>query len=101
MPNPSTPENGQSPDQNAHEDRVRLILKAFESIQDGVAISDVTGSVMHVNAAFSKITGYPREEIIGKNLRILQSAHQSPSFYESMWQAIRTTGYWAGRGMES
>jgi diguanylate cyclase (GGDEF)-like protein/PAS domain S-box-containing protein len=96
MPNPSTPENGQSPDQNAHEDRVRLILKAFESIQEGVAISDVTGSVMHVNAAFSKITGYPREEIIGKNLRILQSAHQSPSFYESMWQAIRMTGYWAG-----
>jgi diguanylate cyclase (GGDEF)-like protein/PAS domain S-box-containing protein len=96
MSNHGAPKNDQTLDKNAYEDNLRLILKAFESIQEGVAISDATGSVMHVNAAFSKITGYPREEIVGKNLRILQSAHQSPSFYESMWQTIATSGHWAG-----
>ncbi len=78
------------------EDRLRLIFKVFENMQEGVSINDENGNVLHVNAAFSRITGYSREELVGKNLRILQSGHQSPAFYESMWQAVASAGHWSG-----
>ncbi len=78
------------------EDKLRLTFKVFENMQEGVTINDAVGNVLHANAAFSKITGYSREELVGKNLRILQSGHQSQSFYESMWQAVATAGHWSG-----
>ena len=78
------------------EDKLRLIFKVFENMQEGVSINDDKGDVLHVNAAFSKITGYNRDELVGKNLRILQSGHQSPAFYQSMWQAVESSGHWSG-----
>ncbi len=78
------------------EDKLRLTFKVFENMQEGVTINDAVGNVLHANAAFSKITGYSREELVGKNLRILQSGHQSPSFYQSLWQTVATAGHWSG-----
>ncbi len=78
------------------EDKLRLIFKVFEHMQEGVSINDEKGNVLHVNAAFSRITGYSREELVGKNLRILQSGHQSAAFYESMWHTVASAGHWSG-----
>jgi diguanylate cyclase (GGDEF)-like protein/PAS domain S-box-containing protein/putative nucleotidyltransferase with HDIG domain len=78
------------------EDKLRLIFKVFEHMQEGVSINDENGNVLHVNAAFSRITGYARDELIGKNLRILQSGHQSAAFYQSMWQSVASAGHWSG-----
>ena len=78
------------------EDKLRLIFKVFENMQEGVSINDDRGNVLHVNAAFSRITGYSREELVGKNLRILQSGHQSAAFYESMWHTVAGAGHWSG-----
>ena len=78
------------------EDKLRLIFKVFEHMQEGVSINDENGNVLHVNAAFSRITGYARDELVGKNLRILQSGHQSAAFYQSMWQSVVSTGHWSG-----
>jgi diguanylate cyclase (GGDEF)-like protein/PAS domain S-box-containing protein len=78
------------------EERLRLTSKVFENTLEGITITDTRGSIIEVNAAFSKITGYTHEELIGQNPRILQSGHQSRSFYEAMWQSITTSGHWAG-----
>ncbi len=46
----------------------RLLSEALESAQDGVMITDLQGKVIHVNRALEKLTGYPRDEILGKNI---------------------------------
>jgi PAS domain S-box-containing protein len=73
------------------EERQRLTAKVFENTQEGITITDVSGNVVEVNEAFCRTTEYPREELLGQNMRILQSGHQSPSFYEDMWKSIITT----------
>ncbi|MFA5825537.1 MAG: EAL domain-containing protein [Gallionellaceae bacterium] len=78
------------------EEKLRLTTKVFENTQEGITITDILGNIIEINAALSKITGYSREELIGKNPRMLQSGHQSRSFYEAMWQSLTTTGHWAG-----
>lgn len=78
------------------EEKLRLTSKVFEKTQEGITITDALGNIIEINAALSKITGYAREELIGKNPRILKSGSQSRSFYETMWQSLTTTGHWAG-----
>ncbi|MFZ2406977.1 MAG: PAS domain S-box protein [Methylobacter sp.] len=51
-----------------------------------------TGDLIDVNPAFSRITGYEREEDVGKNPRILKSGYHDQAFYAAMRQAIDTTG---------
>jgi diguanylate cyclase (GGDEF)-like protein/PAS domain S-box-containing protein len=68
----------------------------FATASEGITITDTHGSILEVNAAFTRVTGYSREEVIGKNPRILQSGRQSASYYANMWQAIKTHGQWQG-----
>jgi diguanylate cyclase (GGDEF)-like protein/PAS domain S-box-containing protein len=107
MPKSCVPESNSCISQNAlpdaditerkrTEDRQRLTSRVFESALEGIAITDASGNVIEANAAFCSITGYSHEELIGQNLRILQSGHQGASLYESMWQTITRTGHWKG-----
>jgi diguanylate cyclase (GGDEF)-like protein/PAS domain S-box-containing protein len=78
------------------EDRLRLTSKVFEHTLDGVTIADSDGNILEVNEAFCRITGYAREEVVGKNPRFLQSGRQNPAFYREMWRIIGETGHWRG-----
>jgi diguanylate cyclase (GGDEF)-like protein/PAS domain S-box-containing protein len=68
---------------------------AFES-QDGMIVADSQSKILRVNDAFTKITGYCADEVIGKTPRILQSGRHDASFYASMWATIRDAGVWHG-----
>ena len=57
-------------------------------------ITDPKGQIIEVNDAFSRITGYAREESVGKNPRILKSGLQGPEYYADMWQGLKRDGYW-------
>ena len=78
------------------EDRLRLTANVFNNTQEGIVITDVSGNIVEVNDAFSKITGYSREELIGNNPRILQSGQQNAEYYSNMWESIATTRHWTG-----
>ncbi len=78
------------------EDRLKLAASVFEHSSEGITITDAHGTILDVNAAFTQITGYSREEVLGKNPRILNSGRQSRAFYEQMWHSLRTQGSWAG-----
>lgn len=75
-------------------------LSVFESVinhtRNGLVITAADGSILFVNPAFTDITGYSRDHVIGKNMRILQSGRQSKSFYEAMWRSLLTRDCWAG-----
>ena len=76
--------------------RLQLAASVFTHAREGITITDARGTIIEVNDTFTRITGYSREEAVGKNSRLLQSGRQTPEFYASMWQALLQTGHWTG-----
>jgi PAS domain S-box-containing protein len=70
--------------------------KVFAAISDGVVVTDLNARVRTVNPAFSKITGYSRDEVVGKRMSLLRSGVHDESFYAAMWQNLRQRGEWEG-----
>jgi diguanylate cyclase (GGDEF)-like protein/PAS domain S-box-containing protein len=72
----------------ADEAMTRKLSSAIEQAADSVIITDANGVIEYVNAAFEGMTGYSREEVIGRNPNILKSGIQSSEFYKRLWQTI-------------
>ena len=70
------------------EDMLRKLLRAVEHSADLVIITDKEGGIEYVNPAFECLTGYTRQEVIGKNPRILKSGQQPRSLYQELWTTI-------------
>jgi diguanylate cyclase (GGDEF)-like protein/PAS domain S-box-containing protein len=78
------------------EEELKLAGMVFENIDEGVLVTDEENNIIAVNRAFTDITGYSLEEVKSKNPRIFQSGYHNEAFYQAMWQAINTKGYWSG-----
>ncbi len=83
-------------ERKAVEDRLRLGATVFTGAREGITITDRSGTILEVNDAFSRITGYTREEVLGLNPRMLQSGLHSGEFYENMWTSLNREGHWSG-----
>jgi PAS domain S-box-containing protein len=79
-----------------NEERLRQAAQVFSSTVEGVTITDTRGTILDVNPAFSEITGFSREQVIGENQSILKSGRHSNDFYRSMWQSLHSEGFWKG-----
>ena len=77
------------------EEDLRIAARAFES-QVGMLITDVDLRILRCNEAFSRITGYEMQDVIGRQPNLLQSGRHDQKFYAAMWQAIATDGAWQG-----
>lgn len=75
---------------------LRMSRMVFEVANEGILITDDRQEVLAVNPAFSEITGYRPDEIVGQYTRILSSGLHEPEFYRSMWDSINSHGRWAG-----
>ena len=80
----------------AAEEGLHLAASVFEHSNDGILISDRDNIIVDVNAAFTTITGYAREEVLCESPRILQSGRQDATFYREMWRALNEAGHWRG-----
>jgi diguanylate cyclase (GGDEF)-like protein/PAS domain S-box-containing protein len=78
------------------EEALRLAANVFTHAREGITITDREANILEVNAAFTGITGYSREEVLGQNPRILKSGKQGKAFYTAMWHGLQTQGYWTG-----
>jgi diguanylate cyclase (GGDEF)-like protein/PAS domain S-box-containing protein len=78
------------------EEQLRLAAKVLESSHDSIIITDTSGAIILVNPAFTEITGYIEDDVIGKNPRLLNSGKQSREFYAEMWNSLLQNGYWNG-----
>jgi diguanylate cyclase (GGDEF)-like protein/PAS domain S-box-containing protein len=68
----------------------------FENSNEGIVITDSTGKIVSINKAFSRITGYREDEVIGKNPSILNSGIHDNNFYETMWESLKNNSSWKG-----
>ncbi|WP_157606747.1 EAL and GGDEF domain-containing protein [Sedimenticola selenatireducens] len=78
------------------EQRLRQSAAVFENISEGMFITDIKGRILDVNKAFSEITGYTREEVLGANPRLWKSERHDADFYRAMWSSITRRGQWRG-----
>lgn len=77
------------------EHELRIAATAFDS-NEAKMITDTSKRIVRVNRAFTLITGYSQNEVIGKDPSILKSGIQSTDFYREMWRSIHEKGYWQG-----
>lgn len=80
----------------AAEARQQLAASVFDNAHEGIMITDASGHIVEVNSTFSELTGYSREEALGKTPDLLKSGHHDPAFYAAMWGDINEQGYWRG-----
>jgi diguanylate cyclase (GGDEF)-like protein/PAS domain S-box-containing protein len=75
---------------------LKLAANVFTHAREGIMIADAEGNIVDVNEAFSRITGYSREDVLGRNPRLLSSGRQDRAFYEALWHDLAEHGYWYG-----
>ena len=68
----------------------------FEHTVDGIIITDADNNIVNVNRAFTAITGYSKEEVMGKDPKLLGSTSHDKNFYTQMWEQLNKEGYWQG-----
>ncbi|MHB8787863.1 MAG: EAL domain-containing protein [Thauera sp.] len=73
-----------------------LAEKVIESSLEGIMVTDAHARIVSVNPAFTRMTGYSAEEVIGLNPSLLNSGRQSPAFYARMWESLLQEGQWQG-----
>ncbi len=79
-----------------NEVNLQLAANVFTFAREGITITAADGTILDVNAAFTRITGYTRDEVLGQNPRILSSGRQGREFYVAMWHSLREKGHWYG-----
>lgn len=77
------------------EQDLRVAAAVFEA-HEAILITDAEANIIRVNRAFTEVTGYTAEEVIGKNPRIMSSGRQDREFYSAMWKQIIENGSWSG-----
>ena len=78
------------------EEKLRIIASVFDNSQEAIVITDANNVFIDVNPAFVRITGYSRDEVLGRNPRLLNSGRQDSAFYAEMWRALKEQKAWRG-----
>ncbi|MEO5349067.1 MAG: ATP-binding protein [Magnetococcus sp. YQC-3] len=79
-----------------HTETLLLQETAINAVANAIVITDRAGAIQWANPAFTRSTGYTRDEVLGKNPRILKSGQQSADFYQHLWQTILSGQVWQG-----
>ncbi|EWG99462.1 diguanylate cyclase [Halomonas sp. BC04] len=79
----------------SHE-HLQLAERVIESSLEGIIVTDPSNRIEFVNPAFTHMTGYAAEEVIGKTPEILSSGRHDAAYYRQMWEALKNHGYWRG-----
>ena len=78
------------------EQRLEEAATVFEVSSEGIMLTDAQGVIQRLNPAFSEITGYRAEEVVGQTPSLLKSGHHPTEFYAKMWHKLSAEGYWEG-----
>ncbi len=77
-------------------EKLNLAASVFANSQEGIIITNPDGLIIDTNPSFSKITGFSREEALGRSPKLLSSGYHDEIFYQELWTTIHKHGSWAG-----
>nr|WP_315205662.1 diguanylate cyclase [uncultured Albidiferax sp.] len=75
---------------------LKLAASVFDNTQEGIFVTDANNTILSVNPAFTRITGYTAAEAIGQTPHLLHSDRHDAGFFREMWQTLDQSGHWAG-----
>lgn len=78
------------------ESRIKLISSVFTNTNEGIVITDPNGVIIESNESFSRISGYCREEVLGKTSRFFRSSRQGPEFVQEVCESLLATDHYQG-----
>ncbi|MBF0446599.1 MAG: diguanylate cyclase [Magnetococcales bacterium] len=78
------------------EQRMKLGIQVMDNAADGIIVTNSSGIIEMVNPAFTQVTGFSSEEVVGQNPNILKSGRHDVNFYQEMWQSLLNKGVWRG-----
>ena len=74
----------------------RLASTVFSATNEGILVSDNTNKIQAINSAFTQITGYQEEDVLGETPAILNSGRHKPSFFKALYENLTESGHWEG-----
>lgn len=78
------------------EEELRLAAMVYQNSSEAMTVTDSQGHIVSVNPAFTSLTGYTLEEVLGKSTKLLNSGRHTREFYGAMWHQINSIGHWQG-----
>lgn len=78
------------------EEENRLAAHVFANALEALVVTTGDGTIVRINPAFTKLTGYGAAEVVGHKANVLRSYHHDDEFYAQMWHSLLTTGSWQG-----
>ena len=84
-------------DRKRAEEQIRLHATALEEAANSVVLTDREAKILWVNPAFTRMTGYTTQEVLGQTPRILRSGLQGPRYYQELWNTITAGEVWRGQ----
>lgn len=82
--------------QHQMEARMQLLVSAFQYSGEAILITDSDNNIITINPAFTRLTGYQPEDVVGRNPRLLSAGRTTATEYRRMWQDINERGFWQG-----
>ncbi|HQU88093.1 MAG TPA: diguanylate cyclase [Denitromonas sp.] len=79
-----------------YEDKLRLAASVFSHAREAIMITAMDGTIVEVNDAFCRITGFDRDDVLGRTPAVLSSGRHDADFYAAMWKALAEQGHWQG-----
>ncbi|EME71868.1 PAS/PAC domain-containing protein [Paramagnetospirillum caucaseum] len=83
-------------ERKAAEQQILLASKVLENVTEAVLITDAENRIIFVNPAFTTITEYSKEEVLGRDPSFLRSGRHEPEFYTNLWRVLSESGHWEG-----
>jgi MFS transporter, NNP family, nitrate/nitrite transporter len=77
-------------------DKMTVSDRVIEHTMEGIMITDLNGVIQRVNPAFTAVTGFAEDEVVGKTPGVLRSGKHDKAFYDNMWDEINKSGHWQG-----
>jgi diguanylate cyclase (GGDEF)-like protein/PAS domain S-box-containing protein len=78
------------------EEQMQLASLVYNTSSEAMMVTDLEGVIITVNPAFTQVTGYRAEEVVGQTPRVLRSGRHDQAFYQAMWRELILTGQWQG-----
>jgi diguanylate cyclase (GGDEF)-like protein/PAS domain S-box-containing protein len=77
-------------------DQLQLAANVFRYVREGILVTDADTRIVDINQAFTTITGYAPEELLGLHARLFKLGQHSAAYFDALWHDLKTQGHWSG-----